>query len=103
MRGTFIEFRNGMINVSPIGRNASRDERNEFERWDRQSGCRKKMVEALRKEFRDMGLTYVLTLFPSNVDLALPDRWMPDIVAVSQSVVNYLLTSSLMAGTRLIV
>lgn len=23
MRGTFIEFRNGMINVSPIGRNAS--------------------------------------------------------------------------------
>jgi hypothetical protein len=23
LRGTFIEFRNGMINVSPIGRNAS--------------------------------------------------------------------------------
>lgn len=30
-RGTFVEFRNGMINVSPIGRNASVDERNEFE------------------------------------------------------------------------
>ena len=30
-RGTFIEFRNGMINVSPIGRNASADERAEFE------------------------------------------------------------------------
>ena len=25
-RGTFIEFRNGMINVSPIGRNASTQE-----------------------------------------------------------------------------
>ena len=30
-RGTFIEFRNGMINVSPIGRNATADERAEFE------------------------------------------------------------------------
>jgi phosphomannomutase len=30
-RGTFIEFRNGMINVSPIGRNASVEERNEFQ------------------------------------------------------------------------
>ena len=30
-RGTFIEFRNGMINVSPIGRNASVDERNEYQ------------------------------------------------------------------------
>jgi len=26
-RGTFIEFRNGMVNVSPIGRNASIQER----------------------------------------------------------------------------
>ena len=32
-RGTFVEFRNGMINVSPIGRNASVDERNEFEAY----------------------------------------------------------------------
>jgi hypothetical protein len=27
-RGTFVEFRNGMINVSPIGRNCNREERN---------------------------------------------------------------------------
>jgi phosphomannomutase len=32
-RGTFIEFRNGMINVSPIGRNASVEERNEFQEY----------------------------------------------------------------------
>ena len=32
-RGTFIEFRNGMINISPVGRNASVDERNEFEAY----------------------------------------------------------------------
>jgi phosphomannomutase len=58
MRGTFIEFRTGMINVSPVGRNASNAERNAFEAWDKQSGCRAKMVEALRKEFLDLGLTY---------------------------------------------
>lgn len=32
-RGTFVEFRNGMINVSPIGRNASVDERDEYEAY----------------------------------------------------------------------
>ena len=57
MRGTFIEFRNGMINVSPVGRNASNAERDEFAKWDAKSKCREKMVEALRKEFADYGLT----------------------------------------------
>lgn len=58
MRGTFIEFRNGMINVSPVGRNATHQERCDFEAWDKTSGCRKKFVETLRKEFADLGLTY---------------------------------------------
>ena len=39
-RGTFIEFRNGMINVSPIGRNCSQEERDEFERFDLKTGIR---------------------------------------------------------------
>lgn len=34
-RGTFIEFRNGMINISPIGRNCSQEERDEFEKYDK--------------------------------------------------------------------
>jgi hypothetical protein len=33
-RGTFVEFRQGMLNVSPIGRNCSRAERNDFEKFD---------------------------------------------------------------------
>ena len=57
MRGTFIEFRTGMINVSPVGRNASNAEREEFLAWDSMSNCRKTMVEALKKEFPDSGLT----------------------------------------------
>lgn len=59
MRGTFIEFRNGMINVSPVGRNASNQERNEFEKWDRENKCRENMIAAIDKEFPDIGLTYV--------------------------------------------
>ena len=39
-RGTFIEFRNGMLNVSPIGRNCSQEERDEFERYDKGAGVR---------------------------------------------------------------
>jgi phosphomannomutase len=33
-RGTFIEFRTGMLNISPIGRNCSREERNAYEVFD---------------------------------------------------------------------
>ena len=36
-RGTFIEFRNGLINVCPIGRNCSQEERVEFFEYDKVS------------------------------------------------------------------
>ena len=39
-RGTFIEFRNGMLNVSPIGRNCSQSERDEFELYDKETNVR---------------------------------------------------------------
>ncbi|THG03565.1 hypothetical protein TEA_022942 [Camellia sinensis var. sinensis] len=35
IQGTFIEFRSGMLNVSPIGRNCSQEERDEFEKYDK--------------------------------------------------------------------
>jgi phosphomannomutase len=57
-RGTFIEFRNGMLNVSPIGRNCSQEERDAFEKYDETAGVRKAMVAALRAEFADLGLMY---------------------------------------------
>lgn len=73
-RGTFIEFRNGMINVSPIGRNATTQERNEYEQYDKQHGIRKTMVDALKKEFPDFGLTFSIggqisfDVFPTGWD-----------------------------------
>lgn len=57
-RGTFFEFRSGMFNVSPIGRNCSREERNAFEEFDLKNNIRKDMVAAMKKEFADLNLTY---------------------------------------------
>lgn len=58
-RGTFIEFRNGMINVSPIGRNASTQERNDYQVYDLKNNIRSTFVQAIKKEFPDLGLTSV--------------------------------------------
>ncbi|CAK9785327.1 eukaryotic phosphomannomutase [Cutaneotrichosporon oleaginosum] len=57
-RGTFVEFRNGMINVSPIGRNCAQDERIAFEKYDKEHGIRPKFVEILREKFAHLNLTY---------------------------------------------
>ncbi|BBN05730.1 phosphomannomutase [Marchantia polymorpha subsp. ruderalis] len=57
-RGTFIEFRMGMLNVSPIGRNCSYEERCEFEKYDKEHNIRPKMVEVLREKFAHLNLTY---------------------------------------------
>ena len=73
-RGTFIEFRNGMLDVSPIGRNCSQEERDEFEKFDEGAGVRKAMVAALQKEFADLNLTYSIggqisfDVFPAGWD-----------------------------------
>ncbi|KAF9585399.1 Phosphomannomutase [Lunasporangiospora selenospora] len=73
-RGTFVEFRNGMINVSPIGRNCSHPERIEFEKFDLEHKIREKFVAALREEFPDYGLTYSIggqisfDVFPTGWD-----------------------------------
>lgn len=37
-RGTFIEFRNGMLNISPIGRSCTPEERIEFSELDKVRG-----------------------------------------------------------------
>ena len=34
-RGTFIEFRNGLINLCPVGRNCTQQEREEFFEYDK--------------------------------------------------------------------
>ncbi|KAG8908265.1 Phosphomannomutase, partial [Tulasnella sp. 417] len=57
-RGTFVEFRNGMINVSPLGRNATIQERNDFEAYDKIHQVRAKFVQKLKETFPQYDLTY---------------------------------------------
>lgn len=73
-RGTFVEFRQGMLNISPIGRSCSQTERENFEKYDKEHHVREKMIEALKKEFVDIGLTYSIggqisfDVFPTGWD-----------------------------------
>lgn len=57
-RGTFIEYRAGMINMSPIGRNCSYEERLQFAEYDNKHGVRREMVRVLREQFTDFGLHF---------------------------------------------
>ena len=81
-RGTFIEFRSGMLNISPIGRNCSREERNDYEKFDLANNIRKNMVEAMRKEFSDLNLTYSIggqisfDVFPQGWDKTYALRFL---------------------------
>lgn len=56
-RGTFVEFRNGMANISPVGRNATVAERLEFNKFDDEHKIREKFIAALREKFPNSGLT----------------------------------------------
>lgn len=73
-RGTFIEFRLGMINVCPVGRSCSQEERDDFEKYDKQYKIRENMIKALREEFPDLGLTFSIggqisfDVFPTGWD-----------------------------------
>ncbi|OCK73487.1 eukaryotic phosphomannomutase [Lepidopterella palustris CBS 459.81] len=73
-RGTFIEFRNGMINVSPVGRNATNEEREAYEKFDLEHKIRETFVEKLKERFGHLGLTYSIggkisfDVFPTGWD-----------------------------------
>uniref|UniRef100_A0A1A8SH86 Phosphomannomutase n=1 Tax=Nothobranchius rachovii TaxID=451742 RepID=A0A1A8SH86_9TELE len=76
-RGTFIEFRNGMINVSPIGRSCTLEERIEFSEVDKREKIREKFVAALKEEFAGKGLRFTrgglisFDVFPEGWDKRL--------------------------------
>ena len=73
-----------MFNISPIGRNCSREERNEYEKFDLANDVRKKMVEAMKKEFADLDLTYSIggqisfDCFPVGWDKTYCLKFLPE-------------------------
>ena len=83
-RGTFIEFRNGMLNVSPIGRNCSQQERCDFEIYDREHGIREKLVKKLQERFAHLNLTFSIggqisfDVFPDGWDKTYCLRYVKD-------------------------
>jgi phosphomannomutase len=50
-RGTFIEYRNSMINISPIGRACTQTEREEFEAYDYKHHIRKNMIYNIQNKW----------------------------------------------------
>jgi phosphomannomutase len=81
-RGTFVEFRNGMINVSPIGRNATIEERKEFQAYDKIHGIRTAFIKVLQEKFPDYGLVYAIggqisfDIFPRGWDKTYALRYV---------------------------
>ncbi|XP_014239235.1 phosphomannomutase 2 [Cimex lectularius] len=57
-RGTFIEYRTGLINVSPVGRSCSQKEREEFYLYDQEHHIRDQFKKELEKEFSDYDLKF---------------------------------------------
>lgn len=63
-----------MLNISPIGRNCSRDERNAYEVFDLAHNVRADMVQRMQQEFADLNLTFSIggqisfDVFPTGWD-----------------------------------
>lgn len=80
-----------MINVSPIGRNASSDERNEYEEYDKEHKIREQFIQAIHKRFPDIGLTYSIGMKflmrtncrRSNLIRLFPNRLGQDLLPAS--------------------
>merc|ERR1712087_349935 len=83
-RGTFIEFRSGMLNISPVGRNCSREERNDYEKFDLANNIRKNMVAAMKEAFSDLDMTYSIggqisfDIFPTGWDKTYCLQYLKD-------------------------
>lgn len=73
-RGTFIEFRTGMLNVCPVGRSCSQEERDNFEKYDKEHKIRETMIKDIKEAFPDLPFTYSIggqisfDVFPNGWD-----------------------------------
>lgn len=83
-RGTFIEFRNSMMNISPIGRNCSQQERDDFEVYNKEHKVLETFVDNLLTEFKDLeieacvGGQISFDLFPKGWDKTYALRHLKD-------------------------
>lgn len=63
-----------MVNISPVGRNASIQERNDYQAYDKEHKIREQFVAVLKDKFSHLGLTYSIggqisfDVFPTGWD-----------------------------------
>jgi len=57
-RSNFIELRNGMINISPIGRDCSQSERDQFFTWDETHKIREQIIEKIKNKIPELNLNF---------------------------------------------
>ena len=72
-RGNFIEMRNGMINISPIGRSCNQLEREQFYKLDNICQIRKQMIQQIKSLVPHLKLTYSIG-GQISIDI-FPDGW----------------------------
>jgi len=81
-RGIFVEFRDGLINVCPVGRSCNQAERDQFAAYDKEHGIREKFVQDLRTQFPDLGLAFSIggqisiDVFPEGWDKTYALRYV---------------------------
>tara|TARA_B110000211_G_C13954525_1_gene497712 strand:- start:80 stop:850 length:771 start_codon:yes stop_codon:yes gene_type:complete len=56
--GTFVEWRESQINFSLIGRDCSKEQRDDYVKWDEKSKEREKIIRTLQEEFTGWGLSF---------------------------------------------
>lgn len=59
-RGHFVDYRNGMLNFSPVGRACSQQERDVFFRFDGEKGLRLAFKAALEERFAKYDLCFAI-------------------------------------------
>ncbi|XP_054168051.1 uncharacterized protein LOC128965389 [Oppia nitens] len=60
-RGNFVEFRNGLINICPVGRSCSQKERDDFGAYDAIHKIREKFIKDVKQHFGDeLDLNYAI-------------------------------------------
>lgn len=84
-RSHFIELRSGLINVCPIGRQCTQQEREAFEGYDQEHNIRKQIVSQLQEQLCDIGVQYSIggqisiDVFPIGWDKTYCLPFLPDV------------------------
>ena len=73
--GTFIQYRGSLLNWCPIGRNAGKHEREQWEKIDESSGIRKEYQEKLQSFIKDCSMNVTVALGGSTSFDIYPDGW----------------------------